>query len=208
MSEQTLDYQMITPKGMRDADGSENLEGLHPVVLVGTDGSPYRFARMFDRPLPTSEGWLSGVQAVWGAWMSQAGTLGVTLVPRSDNGVAARTVWLDDEQLAWLQDGMSDYELRALQGCEWISQGGNLRLEAPQVFNCFAPPLNVEGEIAVVSSVVHTASADRTLTAAEALVWLADYALSQGFSYTSPELLSDPDNCQGVREMLSGLEYS
>lgn len=200
-----LDYQLITPTGVQEATGAEDLDSLQPVVLVGSDGSPYRFSRMFDSDIPSAEGWLLGVQAVWGAWISHAGTLGVTLIPRQESGVATRVVWLTEQQLQYLQEALSDHQLRALQSCRWSSHSESLVIENPQVLSCFAAPLAVEGELAVVSSVVHTASHNRTLTAAETLVWLADYALANGFAPTSPEQISNPQNRQDVQQMLDHL---
>jgi hypothetical protein len=203
-----LDYHLITPSGMRDAAGNENLESLHPVVLVGSDGNPYRFVRMFDADIPSAEGWLLGVQAAWGAWISHAGTIGITLSANADSGVAARIVWLDEQQLNILQELMPEYELRTLNGCRWSSQAGGLVVQDPQVFNCFVLPLAVEGQTAVVSSIPHTATIERTLTSAEVLVWLSDYALANGFAYTSPEDISNPDNRQGVQDMLDRLKLA
>jgi hypothetical protein len=115
-------------------------------------------------------------------------------------------VWLSNQQIEDLQEIMSDYELRILNNCRWSSQAGGIVVQDPQVFNCFAPPLAVDGKTAVVSSIPHTASSERTLTAAETLVWLSDYALAHGFPYTSPESISSLTNRLGVQEMLASLK--
>jgi len=181
--------QILTPEGLLES-ASVDPGDLQPLVLIGIDAHPRKVASSIGpgtEQVPIIEGWLLGVEAVWAARISRAGTLSTTLLSNPDAGIAAWTVWLHPDQLEKIQEGMVDHTLMQLDGCRWSSKSGDRVIVNPWALVLMHGALLVDGAPRAVAAIRATGGKAQSSMLAEVLIWLSDYALENGFPFTAPK---------------------